>query len=169
MDKLEKIIVDNKQGLEKPRDEKAGWNQISAALDKRDRSVDHMVYWKVAAVIFLISTIVLSVLNFNSSELKGTSAQSEKSNLENFYVQQVSLKMEEYLALADRSQSEELMRDLEQMDLAYVELKSSFTELESEEMANAMLENLRLRVMILNEQIEIIKNGRDSEEAFHSS
>lgn len=168
MDKLEKFIVDHKENLEKPRDEKAGWEAIAKALDKREKSIDSVIYWKVAAVIFFISTIALTVLNFRDSN-SGSSEMVAMESLEKFYVEQVSLKTKEYLSIADQSQSEDLMKDLRHMDDAYDELKSSFAELESEEMANAMVENLRLRILILNEQIEIIRNGQDREEAFHSS
>ncbi len=169
MDKLEKFIVDHKQDFEKSRDAEAGWDKLNKALGKQERAVDSMIYWKVAAVIFFISTIALTVMNVTGEQSVPVQGNMASESLETFYVEQVSLKKQEYLSIADKSQSDELMGDLEKMDEAYQELKDSFEELESEEMASAMLENLRLRIFILNEQIEIIRNGDDNEEAYHSS
>lgn len=170
MDELEKLIVENRGAFDKEREAEAGWKELRKEMNRAERSSDTFLYWKVAAVIFMISTVVLSVMNFSGSDETSQPELSQSySDFEEFYVQQISVKKQEYGSIAGQSEREDLFRDLERMDAAYSELKSSFSEYESEEMADAMLENLRLRIMILNEQIEIIKRGKSSEEAFHSS
>ena len=128
-----------------------------------------MIYWKVAAVLFLISTVALSILQFSDIELIDTTSTNDVVGLENFYVQEINFKMKEYEMLANEGERNDLFRDFETMDLAYNLLKDSFAKIKNEEIANAMLENLRLRVWILNEQIQIMKSGKGREEAFHSS
>ena len=169
MDKIEDFIKRNKEGLDYPRDSQAGWKELEARMDATSRSTSTLNYWKVAAVVFLMSTIALSVMRFNPAEGSQIADNSSELAIEDFYVQQISLKLEEYTLLADDNQREELMRDLERMDVAYNELKESFDEMNSEEFADAMVENLRLRIVILNEQIQILRNGKDTETAYHSS
>ena len=74
------------------------------------------------------------------------------------------------MTLAEKSESEDFLKDLAELDSAYISLKISYDQLEQEELLEALMENLRLRVYILNEQIEILKNGdRENDEVFYSS
>ena len=171
MDKIEDFIKRNKEALDQPRDSQAGWKELEARMDAANRSSNTLNYWKVAAVVFLMSTISLLVLNLQNgaSQSEGIADGQSQQSIENYYFQQINLKKDEYRGLANESEMEDLFRDLDRMDEAYADLKASFSEFESEEMADAMLENLRLRIMILNEQIHLIRNGKSEEEAFHSS
>lgn len=168
MDKLEEFILSNKDGLEKERKEDEGWERLERKLNSRDRTLDRMVYWKVAAVVFLISTIALAVVKFPQST-GSDQVSGFDDGIENYYAKQINLKVNEYVGMAEEREAEDLLRDLEKMDAAYLELKKSFSENENEEVADAMLENLRLRILILNEQIHLIRYGKSEEEAYHSS
>lgn len=167
MDKLEQFIIQNKDRMEADRQPEAGWEAVQKRLERQERGRDHLVYWKVAAVVFMASTLLLGALQFSDSDQ--AKAVVAADDIESYYVQQINLKMQEFSALAGEPQVEDLFRDLEKMDQAYKDLKASFDQYESEEMADAMIENLRLRVIILNEQIELLKRGKTVEEAYHSS
>ncbi len=165
MDNIEKFIIENKANFDESRDPEKGWDRLNGKLNAR--STNWEVYWKVAAVIFFACTLVLSVLQFQNAPK--VQQVAEVSSLEGYYAQQINLKKMEYRALATDSQTAELLTDLEKMDAAYAELSESFFEVNDPEVAEAMMENLRLRIVILNEQIEILRNGADEEQAYHSS
>ncbi len=166
MDNIEKFIIENKANFDESRDPEKGWDQLNSKLNLR--STNWGVYWKVAAVIFFASTLVLSVLQFQNAPIQ-VQQVADVNTLEGYYAQQINLKKMEYQALATDSQTAELLTDLEKMDAAYTELSESFFEVNDPEVAEAMMENLRLRIVILNEQIEILRNGADEEQAYHSS
>ncbi len=80
------------------------------------------------------------------------------------------MKRSEYSTLADIRDQENFLNELSELDSAYITLKSSYEQFEKEEILTAMLENLQLRVLILNEQIEILRNSNtESEEVYHTS
>jgi len=167
MDKLEQFIIDNKGQFDEPRKPEEGWDKIQKKLDRKQP--DWTVYWKVAAVVFFISSLVLATLLMTRDVNTSPVLANQPDTFEDFYFRQINQKMSEYTALVDASQRDELFQDLADFDSAYSELRASFEDLQSEEIAEAMLENLRLRILILNEQIELIRRGRGQEEFYHSS
>ena len=168
MDNLEKFILDHKEDFVEKRNPENGWEELRNKLNPRKN--DWSVLWKVAAVLFFVSTIGLMVPNIYEKESGQIGKSSSTSSIEEYFVQTIDFKRSEYLALADEAESEELLQDLAELDSAYSNLNSSYNQLGQVELLEAMLENLQLRVYILNEQIEILKNGsKDNEEVFYSS
>ena len=168
MDKIEKYILDNKEEFDESRHPEKGWKELEHKMDPKKK--DWSTVWKVAAVVFFISTSGLMISKFSKSERPQAVSVSSTDSIEGFFVRVINNKREEYLALADESDREELFQDLEELDSGYANLKRSYEQLESEELLQAMLENLQLRVYILTEQIEILRYGNSNdEEVYHSS
>lgn len=167
MDKLEKFILDHKDNFDIPRRPEKGWKGLEGKMVPQKK--DWSGIWKVAAILFFISTSGLLVSKFPEQESVQV-VDSGNDSIEDFFVKMIDFKREEYMSLASESQRQELLDDILELDLAYINLKISYEQLESEELLEAMLENLQLRVYILNEQIEILKNGsNDNEEVYQSS
>lgn len=167
MDKLEKFIIENKSNFDEPRHPEKGWNNLEGLLPKRKK--DFSVYWKVAAILFFASTVALLVFPKQEHQTTVVADNGEMVRFEDFYVNQINMKMDEYRAIASESEKEDLFRDLVVFDSAYQELSRSFEEMRDQEIAEAMLENLRLRILILTEQIELVKQGGEEPRYFHSS
>ncbi|MCP4460671.1 MAG: hypothetical protein GY816_22010 [Cytophagales bacterium] len=167
MDKLEKFILDHKEDFDDPRNQEQGWKNLEKQL--HPKKSEWSILWNVAAMFFFMSTAVLMVAKFSDQKVQTTDVRSAGS-IEDFFVQIIEYKRNEYSALADKSDSEEFFQDLAELDSAYANLKISFEQLEQEELLEAMLENMQLKVYILNEQIEILRNGdKDNEEVHYSS
>ncbi len=168
MDKLEKFILDNKDEFNEFRAPEQGWKGLMNRLNPKKK--DLTILWKVAAVLFFASTVVLISLKTSEKALLKNQNSYASDSIENFFIEVIDTKREQYLALANESDQEELLQDLAELDSGYASLKKSYLELESEKLMEAMLENLRLRVYILNEQVEILSNAKgSSEEVYHSS
>ena len=167
MDKLEKFILEHKQEFDEPRHPDKGWDELKEKMSPVQN--DWTYLWKIAAMLFFLSTTALLVSRFSEKEpVQRVNVSSD--SIEDFFIQVIEVKRKEYLALADESDREDFFNDLAELDTGYASLKSSFEQLEREELLEAMLENLQLRVYILNEQIEILKNGNGNEEqVYHSS
>jgi hypothetical protein len=166
MDKLEKFIVENKSKFDEPRHPERGWNQIEDQL--KNKRPHYLTYWKVAAVVFFITTLGLLAARL-SQDNSNTVLADTSDRIEHFYISQIGQKMGEYEKLVNEDEREDLFNDLIAFDSAYAELSRSFDEIKNQELAEAMLENLRLRIFILNEQIELVKQGKRSAESYHSS
>jgi hypothetical protein len=176
MDKLESFIRENREAMDRPRDPEAGWEQLRTSLPhkhgKRSRKGGAFI-WKVAAILFFISSLALSaMLVYRTGPSEGPVADGGNTTpgtatVEGFYLSQIQYKKEQYRQLAEGEEKEELLKELEAFDSAYEELKLSFEELQDEALVQAMIENLRLRVLILNEQIELLKYGEHDEEMYY--
>jgi hypothetical protein len=167
MDKFEKYIIENKASFDEPRHPERGWSQIEKKLGSRKG--DFLVYWKVAAMIFFASTLGLLFYQLSNHTTATAETASQVNRFEDFYINQINLKMTEYSKLVGDGDKEDLFEDLVSFDSAYLELGRSFEEMKDQEIAEAMLENLRLRIFILNEQIELIKQGKHEVESYYSS
>jgi hypothetical protein len=159
MDKLEKTILENRAQFDVPRHPEQGWENLRRKLERQSNPFG--LVWKVAAVLFFLSTIALGYANLSMKQSlhAGVDAQGKPSYIEDFYLQQISLKKQEYSKISSREEREAFFADLAELDKAYNELKLSFEKMPGhDELAEAMLLNLRMRVMILNQQIEILRN-----------
>ena len=167
MDKLEEFILGNRPEFDEPRHPEKGWKELEKEISHQQK--DWLFLWRVAALLFFLSTAVLAVNKFSEREpIPTTSVSSDL--IEDFFVQVIEAKREEYSALANGRDREDFFNDLAELDAGYESLKKSFGQLESEELLDAMLENLQLRIYVLNEQIEILKNGNGGDEqVYHSS
>ncbi len=118
------------------------------------------ILWKVAAVLFMVTTGWLLFDKSTEENNDGSlSAQTEEFlQAENFYSTMI---MEKKMLIQEYDQTdlvEEFEKDLQDLDLLYEQLKDGFDDLKGDEqMINAMINNLRLRVEILNRQIEVLE------------
>ena len=167
MDKLEKFILDHKQEFDEARAPEKGWSVLEGKINPKKN--DWSFLWKVAAVLFFFSTSALIMIDYLDRDQMEIASVSSDDSIEEFFLQVIDYKRAEYSALANESDIKEFFLDLAELDSGYANLKMSYKQLESEELLEAMLENLQLRVYILNEQIEILKNGNKRAEEFYQS
>jgi hypothetical protein len=160
MDTIEKQIRDNHQAFEVDRHPEAGWEGVRRQLDRKQPP--GMTYWRIAAAVLLLCTAGLGIQNiWLQGQVANMSMNSNiaTDSMEEYYLKLISLKKEEYRHVSTKEQQIALFHDLAELDDAYQELKKSFHQLNGrEELADAMLLNLQMRVMILNEQIQILSN-----------
>jgi uncharacterized lipoprotein YehR (DUF1307 family) len=164
MDKLEKTILENRAQFDAPRHPEQGWEKLRRKLERKESPMGWV--WKVAAAIFFVSTLALGYINLSIRQDLQARENGTKgpTYIEDFYLQQISMKKQEYSRISSKDEQEEFFSDLAELDNGYKELKQSFEKMNGhDELAEAMLLNLRMRVMILNQQIEILRNKGDGE------
>ncbi len=155
-DQFENFISKNRNDFEDELDGNLVWNQIEKDLDKKSPNYFSWV-WKVAAMIFLATTIILSIDKFrNSSEENPMYAEFYQAEL--FYVNLITQKQQEISSFDNTELARGFLSELEELDEMYKGLKDTFDEKTSDQkLVNAMIANLQLRIQILNKQLSILQ------------
>ena len=164
-DKLEKFINQHKEAFDADEPSRGLWDRIEEELP-RDKKDSWWSYWKVAAMLFLVSTIVLMVDRIekpNEELAESTTIMSDFSEAEQFYSRLISERKEQIDAYdIDSDLHREFLDDMNELDDLYLELRSTFEKKSGDQkLIDAMISNMRLRMRILDRQIEILERLND--------
>ena len=167
-DRLEKFVKENREGFDTEVPRSDLWNNIESELEKNGTHFDYSWLWKVAALVFLASTIALffkgsiAVEDLPDNQLSSNGYNSELVEVENYYTQLISDKKREIQAF--EIDDPELLNDINGLDSMYTELKSNLKVNQKDgRLISAMIMNLQLRVDILNKQLNILENIKNIE------
>lgn len=158
-DKLKEFITRHRADFETDFPfEAESWKVIKSRLPVEKSRPEYQLWWKVAAVFLLVSTIGLLVeRNMKNNEL---------AYYESYVLQQEQVYME---MISDRkatltrfTTTQQLPAsfgvEIEKLDSLYNELKSDLTQgLHTDQLVDAMILNLQMRVAVLDRQIEILE------------
>ena len=89
----------------------------------------------------------------------------ELAEAETFYTAMINQKREEIVLLGDKyALGRDFMRDIDQLDQMYEKLKLDLNSGNEDNLVDAMIRNLQLRIEILNQQLQIIQSIEKSQE-----
>lgn len=157
-DLLEKFIKQNKQAFDEVEPSQKIWNGIELGLIKKKK--DWSLLWKIAAMLFLTSTIYLTVERQFSDHPMDTLAaeRQEFFEVERYYITLISDTKSALSRINIEEKNADLMLEEQELDQLYQELKREYLEQYSDEiLMDALVENLRFRIKILNNQLELLK------------
>lgn len=172
MDELEKYIANHREEFDDAAPNDALWHKISTEIRKpqpKRRWLSDSKAWQAAAVVLLLTTSWLAFDKFYgttpTSEAEN-SALSEFREVEEYYMSLVADKRKalEEQAADDPEYKKEFLRELDELDVQYQRLRDNLKFGNQEEVVNAMIMNLRLRLDILNRQIEILEELNKKED-----
>lgn len=155
-DELEAYIKNHRNAFEEGNPAKRRtWNHIEQSLDKRQPSFNWV--WKVAAVLFLTSTIYLTTLTLKQ-EVEPAQLSAEFKEAEDYYISLIQSKKVEISKKLSPADETAFIAEIDQLDSMYNELKVSYTaNAANERVVDAMISNLQLRLEILTRQLEILE------------
>ncbi len=170
MDNLEKYFKKHRQAFEKDAPEDEVWQRIGNKLDARDKMKSgggdnaYSRYWKVAAIILLVLSTVLVWDKMQQENGNYPVAQStfeaDFDRVEAYYTTLIAEKRSS-LHLSENVSAELLEafdEDLSKLEAMYQQLKEDYKNApETGTLADAMVQNLRMRIEILNQQLQIIE------------
>lgn len=186
-DKLEEFIQNNKEEINQFEPTEGLWDNIESVLDgendnvvdftKRKEAKHIKLYtrhiWQVAAVflVLAVSGYFIFKNQFSAKDTqeknveqarKGVSLEDlnpELAEAESHYVQMISQKREEIKEQAKNLDLDKsFYKDLSKLDSMYTVLKDELYEVPSQEdIQAAMIQNLQMRIEILNQQLQILK------------
>ena len=167
-DRLEDFIKSHRADFDDLEPREHIWAKIQNELQSDDKKKDYTWLWKAAAVVFLCISVGLAVERTMSTDFEAVAEvnQSQKSRsaelreVEGYYTQLISQKRSEIKSVIDKKGlvDVELLKDMEQLDSMYSKLKNDLKRNQNDErLINAMIQNLQLRVEILNKQLRILE------------
>jgi ABC-type phosphate transport system auxiliary subunit len=174
-DKLKKWADQNREAFDDLEPSDAVWSQIEQKLDaeksKQERSRPVLWVWKAAAVLFLGLSLTLLIDKFRPNEVNLASSESlpvdlppEFKQVEQFY----SARLEEgKKELADLSKGDphlfvEMTSELLKMDSLYLQLRTKLPHSSNPEaVMDAMTTNLKLRMELLQRQLQLLEQFKD--------
>ena len=170
-DRLEKFIKDHREELDIKIPRNDLWKEVEKELkdDSEIKSISRSAYmWRAAAVILLVITSWLAYERINqidSTESRDiVSLSPQLAEAEAFYISLINDKREEIKVLGQRFDlGADFINEIDQLDSMYAVLKKDMQYGNQENLVDAMILNLQLRIEILNQQLSIIKSIENSE------
>lgn len=174
-DRLEDFIKSHRTDFDDLEPRTDTWSKIQKELEQENKGNDLTWLWKAAAVIFLCVSVGLAIERTMESETEVLAdvqdsvlnRSSELLEVEGYYTQLIAQKQIEIKSVIDKKGlvDVELLQDMEQLDEMYVKLKQDLKSNQNDErLINAMIQNLQLRVEILNKQLRILERISKHEE-----
>jgi hypothetical protein len=158
-DQLEEFIKENRAAFDvaSSRSAEARWEAIHEKVQKKKYGP---VLWKVAAVLFLMSTSVLLVDRFlgDAGDEVISNRHQEFLQAEAFYTSMIQVKRSEIEAYSLDGLPEEFLAEVSHLDEMYARLKETFEQrMNDQQIMDAMTRNLQMRIEILNQQLKILE------------
>jgi len=166
-DFLEKLAKESRDQFDTGVPSNNVWSRINHGLERDGASSWKRNLWKYAAILFLVSTVVLLTdrLGVRSSESVQTAEASDFDQIEHYYTQLIEEKQDLLTTYESEALEESFRNDLDQLDDLYAELKDQFeNDIGDQKVKDAMIINLKIRLDILSRQIEILEKLNDSED-----
>ena len=161
-DQFEKFIIDNRNQFDDEAPSGDLWNRIEHEVAPKRAPLG--VIWKIAAVLFLASTIVLLI--DRSTEPVGPQLSQEFVQAEDYYVTMINQRKDLIKQQLTADQEALFLDEINQLDGMYLELKETYqANASNERVVDAMINNLQLRLDILNRQVEILENIKGQTDA----
>lgn len=169
MDKLEKYITSNREAFDEKQPSDLLWSRIDEKLNTPTRSNNYAWIWKAAAVLLLG---VSSVLMYQKLQLQKQVNLTAENTAEETITMDTDFEETEvyYTAMIEEKKMEiasfqvddpelkaEFEADLQELDNLYLDLKEELFETSNEKVMEALIENLRVRIEILNRQLDILE------------
>ena len=183
--KLEKFIGDNRKEFDDEVPSANVWQNIADGLAEKQQKkfiLTPLYKWSIAASILVTAGLTIFLMlnnkkptgNFIASVKTDSAANAnnapENTPEVNEFAKLVMLKQEELKALAPEQPElyKKFTTDINQLDSSYKSLKSKLSATPNREMLiEAMIQNLQLQLNVLNQQLNIINQIKQSKKSNH--
>lgn len=163
-DRFEQFVRENRNAFDIREPDSRLWEGI----EKRTRITRRRVIWQrvaIVAVIFAASWAVNeSIHHFRHADSTPPAAVSPLNETEAYYTELVNQRLEELkpIIAGCPSLAEELDYDMSELDSVYSDLKDDLKDnMANQEVIEAIIENYRLRIRILEDLLTEIKPMKD--------
>ena len=166
-DELEDFIRQNREAFDDKEPSQKVWASVERSLFSKQSKVwyNSLTLWRAAATLFLALSIYLLIPKDAGSH-QNDLALKEFSDVESFYIKQISEKVE---LIDDFERHEGLngfTRDFQQLEAMYSVLKEEMKNHPSQKVKDALVLNLLVQIDLLNQQIhKLEKEYAPQEEA----
>jgi hypothetical protein len=159
-DRLKDFIDENRNAFDDKEPSEKVWNKVDKALfsaSARTVWYNSLTLWRAAAVIFMALSIYL-VVPKNQAEQKQIAKDSEVAlreftDVENFYVQQISEKVQLIDGFDRNEGMNGFTKDFQQLEAMYNVLKEDMKLRPSQKVKDALVLNLLVQIDLLNQHL----------------
>jgi len=175
-DSLEKFILDKKEEFNQEEPRPGVWEQINAGLEQefRDTKVVKLQWysqaWKAAAVFLLMVSAFLLWDRYNLSDEISAGEPGKTAidfqEVEVYYTSMIDQKKElvETFKISESGVKESFIADLKHLDSMYDDLGKELKETGNQKVVDAMINNLKLRIQILDRQLTILEQMKKTKD-----
>ena len=171
-DRIEKYIKGHRDEMDVKIPRNDLWGDIEQQLESSSKQVrisKSVMYWKAAAVILLLITSWLAIdkltsENRNIRQAEVAVVNPELMEAEGYYISLIDQKREEIINLGQKYElGKDFLKEIDQLDKMYAILKQDLKGGNEDNLVDAMILNLQLRVEVLSQQLRIIQSIEKSQ------
>lgn len=158
MGELEKWIQENRLAFDSEEPSDRVWEGIRKS--KKQQVAFKPNYWKVAAMVLLAisSYLVYERQLDQNTQPRIVQVEDEHEQVESYYASQIKAKAALVAQFNDRKLTRTFLLEINRLDEQYKDLLRAYEyENESERLKDAMIQNLRLRMELLDRQLQILQ------------
>jgi len=157
-DSLEKFVQKNREAFDDQMPPENVWGKIENALPKTSKQIfwNSVYLWRAAAIIFFgLSAYLLISKNYSRPNKQEIAEIQGFNDLETYYSSQISEKMD----MVHRYQSstglteDEITQNLKKLEAMYLVLKDEMKRKPSQDVRDALVLNLLVRIDLINQQL----------------
>ena len=171
MSDLENFVRQNRDAFDDKEPSEKVWWRVEETLPVRNKVSlwNSVVIWRAAAVIFMVMSGYLLIPKIKTNVIQSTNDVTLKdfNDVETFYVEQISEKVELIDDLQKHEGMEGFTHDFKQLEAMYAVLKEEMKIHPSKKVKEALILNLLVRIDLLNQQLHTLE--QDSEKDNDSS
>ncbi|HYG19519.1 MAG TPA: hypothetical protein VD816_11355 [Ohtaekwangia sp.] len=152
-DQLEDFIRENRNAFDDQEPPAKVWKNIAGSFrNGRNGWWNSVGIWRAAAIVFMAITVYLLVPK-NTTPPNAELALKEFTDVEAFYVQQISEKVDLIDAFQKNEGLNGFTQDFKQLEAMYMVLKEEIKTRPSKKVKDALVLNLLVRIDLLNQQL----------------
>jgi len=168
-DKLEKFICENREAFEIYEPNPELWKKIEKTVHKKTIRLK-TILWRAAAVILIFgaSLVFHRYIDMINEDVTAKIEIPELQEAEIYYSSLLTSKLNEIQPMLEQhpDMNKEIRNDLTELDSIYNELKKDLKDnIANQEVIEAMIQNYRLRLSILEDILNEFKNNKDENES----
>ena len=160
-DQLEDFVRRNRAAFDDKVPPTGVWKGIEASLAFRQRSwLNPTALWRAAAIFFMALSIYL-LIPHQATKTENAQAMKEFSDVEAFYIQQISNKVELIGEFTGSDGLNGFTHDFHQLEAMYLVLREEMNLRPSQKVKDALVLNLLVRIDLLNQQLHHLEEKKD--------
>ena len=162
-DELEDFVRKNRPAFDDRDPSPKVWNRIETALALRPALWKNpLVLWRAAAIFFMALSAFLLIPG-GSAKIQHAQAMREFTDVEAFYTQQISNKVELIGEFKGNDGLNGFTHDFKQLEAMYLVLKEEMKSHPSQKVKDALVLNLLVRIDLLNQQLHRLEKEQDAD------
>ncbi len=158
-DKLDDFVRQNRNDFDDKEPGENVWRNIESAMSFNSGGFwNSLVLWRAAAIIFMVLSAYLLIPKTVFTSQKSDVAANEFRDVEAYYFQQISEKVELIDGFKKNEGLNGYTQDFKQLEAMYMILKEEMRTRPSQKVKDALVLNLLVRINLLNQQLQKLED-----------